>query len=83
VKPLDTKTILEHAKRTGNVIVVEDHYPDGGLGDAVSKTLTEHRVAVQYSHLCVNHIPHSGDPAELMNWEKIDAEAIFEKVAKS
>lgn len=39
VKPLDTETIRTFAQRTKNVIVVEDHYPAGGIGEAVAHTL--------------------------------------------
>ena len=78
VKPLDAKTITQYAKRTGHVIVVEDHYPDGGLGDAVLKELQG--LDVKYTHLAVTKIPHSGTPEELLRFEEIDAQAIQEAV---
>ncbi|MDP4011046.1 MAG: transketolase [Candidatus Roizmanbacteria bacterium] len=74
VKPIDTDTILAHAKKTGHVVVVEDHYPDGGLGDAVRQALDG--TNVKFTHLAVTKTPRSGTPAELLRFEEIDAEAI-------
>jgi len=79
VKPIDADTIVKHAKKTGHVIVVEDHYPDGGLGDAVLK-VTQKLPNIKFTHLAVNKIPRSGTPQELMEWEGIDAEAIVKAV---
>jgi len=78
VKPIDTDTILAHAKKTGHVVVVEDHYPDGGLGDAVRQVLDG--LGVKFSHLAVRKTPRSGTPAELLRFESIDAKAIVDAV---
>lgn len=78
VKPLDEKTIKEQAIKTGKVIVVEDHYPCGGLGEAVKTALCGKNV--QVAHLCVNKIPHSGQPEELLRFAEIDTQAIIAKV---
>lgn len=78
VKPLDTKTIEQYARRTGHVIVVEDHYPDGGLGDAVHRALDG--LQVKFTHLAVSKIPRSGQPEELLKYEEIDAAAIVKAV---
>ena len=79
VKPIDVDTIVKHAKKTGHVIIVEDHYPDGGLGDAVLK-VTQKLPNIKFTNLAVNKIPRSGTPQELMEWEGIDAEAIVKAV---
>ena len=79
VKPIDGKTIGEHARKTGHVIVVEDHYPDGGIGDAVLKAI-QGIPNVKFTHLAVNKIPRSGQPNELLRYEDIDAEAIAKAV---
>ncbi len=85
VKPIDKETILKQAQKTGHVIVVEDHYPDGGLGDAVLQVLTnivipdsdrESSKNIKFTHLAVRKTPRSGTPAELLRFEGIDAEAI-------
>jgi len=75
VKPLDEKTLKSVAKKMP-IIVVEDHYKEGGLGEAVSS------LGIPITHLCVNEIPRSGKPADLMDFEKIDAKAIISAVKK-
>lgn len=78
IKPLDVKTITKYAKKTGHVIVVEDHYPYGGLGEAVQAALQGTDCKV--THLCVTKIPRSGSPSELLAYEGIDAKAIAKAV---
>jgi len=79
VKPLAKDIILAAAKKTGNtVITVEDHYPEGGLGDAVAGELSGEGVKVH--KLAVNGLPRSGHAAELMAAFGIDAAAIVKKV---
>ena len=78
VKPLDTQTIVKYATKTGHVIVVEDHYPDGGLGDSVRQALDG--MDVKFTHLAVSKTPRSGTSAELLQFEKIDAQAIVKAV---
>ena len=83
VKPIDEKTIRELSQKTKNVIVVEDHYAAGGIGEAVSDVLSRSMLhATRYTHLCVRKLPRSGSPAELMRFEEIDAEAIVKAVKK-
>ncbi|HSY16858.1 MAG TPA: transketolase [Candidatus Acidoferrales bacterium] len=79
IKPLGKKEILAAAKKTGNtVITVEDHYSEGGLGDAVAGELSSEGIKVH--KLAVNGIPRSGHAAELMAAFGIDAAAIVKKV---
>jgi len=79
IKPLGKKEILAAAKKTGNtVITVEDHYAEGGLGDAVAGELSSEGVKVH--KLAVNGLPRSGHAAELMAAFGIDAPAIVKKV---
>ncbi|MEX1052311.1 MAG: transketolase C-terminal domain-containing protein, partial [Patescibacteria group bacterium] len=78
VKPLDEKTIKGMTEKIKNVVVVEDHYPAGGLGEAVMTVLTE--VNVRLKHLCVKKLPKSGQPEELLRYEEIDSEAIISTV---
>jgi len=77
VKPLDTRTLLEALKETGQLVVVEDHYAEGGLGDAVLNAVCNrgpvHKIAVQ-------GIPRSGSPDELINAFGIGATGIEKKV---
>lgn len=79
VKPVDEKTILSFGSVP--VIVVEDHYPVGGLGDAVSSVFIANQVALmEYRHLCVTTIPHSAAPSELLAEHGIDADSIVKTV---
>lgn len=79
VKPVDRGGILAAAKETdGRVLVVEDHYFDGGLGDAVLNAVCGHGVCV--TKLAVRGVPRSGQPEELMRHFEIDAKAIIAAV---
>ena len=79
VKPLGKDVILEAAKKTNNtVITVEDHYAEGGLGDAVAGELSSEGVRVH--KLAVTALPRSGKAEQLLEHFGIDAAAIARKV---
>jgi transketolase len=79
IKPLARDVIQSAAQKTGNlVITVEDHYAEGGLGDAVAGELSA--AGVKVHKLAVTELPHSGKPQELLAKYSIDAEAIVRKV---
>lgn len=79
VKPIDTKGIVSAASQTRQrVLVVEDHYYDGGLGDAVLNAVATH--GVQVHKLAVTDVPRSGKPDELLDAYGISARRIVEKV---
>jgi transketolase len=79
IKPLGKKEILAAARKTNNtVITVEDHYAEGGLGDAVAGELSVEGVKVH--KLAVNGMPRSGKAEELLAHFGIDAAAIVKKV---
>ena len=75
VKPLDTATLAAAATATGGrVVVVEDHSPAGGLGEAVIAGLVEAGVAsLQVTHLAVRSLSSSGTPAELLDMAGISS----------
>jgi transketolase len=78
VQPLDQETIgSEVAGTAGKVVVVEDHFPGGGLGDAVASALAGRGKLV---HLCIKDLPRSGKPAELMDLYGISARHIIKAV---
>jgi transketolase len=79
VKPIDQQTLMKAAKQTKAIIVVEDHYPEGGLGEAVKSALSGNPT-VPIIHLSVTKTPRSGKPAELLAYEEIDADAIIKTV---
>ena len=78
IKPLDRLTLLKAAKETGKILVVEDHYPEGGLGEAIKSELADLRIPI--FSLAVRKIPISGKPEELLDYEGISAKAIVKKV---
>ncbi|ESN98903.1 hypothetical protein HELRODRAFT_66984 [Helobdella robusta] len=80
IKPIDRDTILCCAKRTGGrILVVEDHYPEGGIGEAVTSSLRMERNII-IKHLAVNGVPRSGKPHELLALFGIDAQSIVSAV---
>ncbi len=79
IKPLGRDVILAAAQKTNNlVLTVEDHYSEGGLGDAVAGELSSEGIRV--SKLAVRELPHSGKAEELMARYGIDSNAIINKV---
>jgi len=76
VKPLDAGTVLEAARATGHVITVEDHWAEGGLGEAVFSTIAEAGVAVQGRLLAVRAMAGSATPEEELELAEIDSGAI-------
>lgn len=81
IKPLDVKTIYDVARAAGNKIVtVEDHYLQGGLGQAVTYALRNMDITIEC--LAVTQLPRSGKPEELLAWAHIDAAAIQNTVKK-
>ncbi|MCK9376295.1 MAG: transketolase [Syntrophobacterales bacterium] len=78
VKPVDAATLMDAARATKALITVEDHYPEGGIGEAVRSALAPHPVPV-YS-LAVTKKPKSGKPAELLDFEEISRQAIVKLV---
>jgi transketolase len=66
VRPLDTPTLLQAAEETGNLIVAEDHWAEGGLGDAVLEALAEADSTARIRRLGVHTRPAAGRPEELL-----------------
>ena len=78
IKPLDVATIEKVANTSSKkVITVEDHYLEGGLGQAVVYALSNKGIEIHC--LAVTQLPMSGKPEELMKWAGIDAQAIITK----
>jgi transketolase len=82
VKPLDTKTLTAAVTATGGrIVIVEDHWPEGGIGEAVLAALAGERVsAVRFVHLAPREMPGSAKPAELLHAAGIDADCIEKAV---
>ncbi len=79
IKPIDTDALIAAGAETnGTIITVEDHYPEGGLGDAVLDAVATEDVRVH--KLAVTGMPRSGKPEELLEHHGISANAIVQKV---
>ena len=78
IKPLDTKTLVCAVSETKALITVEDHYPEGGIGEAVMRALAQ--TSAQIHSLCVQKMPQSGTSQELLDFEEISHTAIVKKV---
>ncbi len=77
VKPIDADAIVRAAEETGAIVTVEDHWPQGGIGEAVLAALAEHGATASVRVLAVEDMPGSAKPAELLRAAEIDAEAIY------
>ena len=76
VKPIDQVTLHTAAEATSRIVTVEDHWPEGGLGDAVLDAFADSRPFPRVVKLAVSGMPGSGKPAELLRQAGIDADAI-------
>jgi transketolase len=82
VKPIDAETLRAAGEATGAIITVEDHWPEGGLGEAVLSVFAEDEERPRIVNLAVRDMPGSGKPAELLAAAGIDADHIAEAVRK-
>ena len=79
VKPVDAEGLLAAAEATGGrVLTVEDHWSEGGIGDAVLEALSDSESPPRVVRLAVHELPGSGKPEELLAAAAIDAEHIVE-----
>ena len=78
IKPLDVETLEKAARETKALLTVEDHFAEGGIGEAVATALSHAGTPVHT--LCVRSMPHSGAPEQLLSRAQIDCDAIIAKV---
>ena len=79
IKPLNKKMLLDVVQRAGNnVLTVEDHYLEGGMGEVVTCALAN--TGVNVTNLAVQKLPRSGTPEALMALMEIDAAGIVKAV---
>jgi transketolase len=76
VKPVDVQTLARAAAETGAIVTAEDHWPEGGLSEAVLSALAEAGESCPVRKLGVKTMPGSGTPEELLREAGIDAGAI-------
>uniref|UniRef100_A0A8D3DW16 Transketolase n=1 Tax=Scophthalmus maximus TaxID=52904 RepID=A0A8D3DW16_SCOMX len=83
IKPLDAATILSSARATGGqIITVEDHYKEGGLGEAVLAAVGA-EPGIIVNRLAVSGVPRSGKPTELLDLFGISAKHIAKAVRQT
>jgi transketolase len=78
IKPIDQAALRRAVEDTRGIITVEDHFAEGGLGEAVRSALPDCQLPV-YS-LAVRKMPKSGKPGELLDFEEISKKAIIHSV---
>lgn len=80
IKPIDTSALIFSARKTGGrILVVEDHYYEGGIGEAVAAALSSERDIV-VKRLAVSGVPRSGKSEELLELFGINAHHIVTSV---
>ena len=78
IKPIDIATLIDAVRDTEAIITVEDHYAEGGLGEAVKSALCS--IAIPVYSLAVRKMPRSGKPGELLDYEGISKSGILNKI---
>ena len=73
VKPIDAETLRRAGRETAGIITVEDHWAEGGLGDAVLEVFAADATRPRIVKLAVRHMPGSATPAEQLALAGIDA----------
>ncbi|MBY0359286.1 MAG: transketolase [Candidatus Obscuribacterales bacterium] len=83
IKPVDVKTLQQAAKETGLLITVEDHYPEGGIGEAVAEAFSDEKATLpRLVKLAVRIMAGSATPDELLDSAGINAKHIVNAVKK-
>jgi transketolase len=81
IKPIDSRTLRQAARETGQIVTIEDHWPEGGLGDAVLEVFgpmgSDHP---RVTKLAVHAMPGSATPAQQLAEAGIDARGIVQAV---
>ena len=81
IKPIDAASLRRALAETGLVVTVEDHWIEGGLGDAVLSALAaEGELSGRVAKIGVTEMPGSGSPEELREWAGISAGKIVDAV---
>lgn len=80
IKPVDADTLRTAARETGAIVTVEDHWPEGGLGDAVLEALAAEQPHPVVTKLAVRIMPGSGTPDEMVAAAGLDANHIADAV---
>lgn len=79
LQPLDHGPILDSARRTGRVVVVENHVAAGGFGDAISRALAHHGLPVTRMAIEEAALP-AGDPPFLLTHCRLDSISLTDRI---
>jgi len=82
VKPVDADALIAAATETGAMVTVEDHWPEGGIGETVAGVLADAGVGIKLERLAVTGRPGSGPPAALLAAAGIDADHVVAAVER-
>jgi transketolase len=80
VKPIDAESLRRCAQQTRLLMVVEDHHPEGGIGEAVAAVLAGSAPGARFAHLAVDSLPGSYGTHEALDAAGISAEHIVAAV---
>ena len=76
IKPLDTATIIDAAKRCNALVTIEEHQIAGGMGSAIAEMLSRtYPVPIEFVGMH-DQFGQSGEPEELLKYYKMDSESI-------
>lgn len=80
IKPIDQQGVIKNAKEAGGrILVVEDHYPEGGIGEAVLSAVAEER-DIYVKKIAIPRVPRSGKPADVLDYYGLTAKHIVNYV---
>ena len=78
IKPIDRVTLQRCASETKAIVTVEDHFAEGGLGEAVAAAVSTEKTPLHI--MAVRKMPKSGKADQLLRYEEISSETIIQKV---
>lgn len=83
IKPFDSATLAKHVKKTGKLLILEDGFVRGGIGEGIARDLHELGVTFEYTHLGVRDIfPEQGSMEDVYNYVGLSDEHIEKAVKK-
>ena len=81
IKPFNKNKLIKFIKQHGNKLIIsEDHYREGGIGEMLAEELENEKIKI--AHLFVKEIPHSGTTEQLLKKHKIDSTSIVNAFKK-
>jgi transketolase len=80
IEPVDEDLIIKAAMKTKRIATVQDHYKNGGLNDAVLRTIAKHRLQVEFHSIALTGFGESGSPQDLYDKYGLSASRIIEQL---